>query len=218
MSTPSRDVRPRWERHAVGALVAVAALLGGFAWGLGEVVEEARTYADVHGLAADTTGDEATRAVLLVLVVVLVVAPERSHGGRGASRWCVGVTEGRLDGELAFTSAGPEDADTVVLLHGVGTTGWMWRRLAADLCPDMHVLVVDLPGHGASASRPWRSLADTVDAVADLVRSQAHDGRAHLVGLSLGGYVAVEMAAARAEMAPSATVSGVNVLPFPGPG
>ena len=118
---------------------------------------------------------------------------------------------------LSSTSAGPDGAATVVLLHGVGTTGWMWRRLVDDLSDDLHVLVVDLPGHGASASRPWRSLAETVGGVVDLVRSQAHDGRAHLVGLSLGGYVALELAAAHAELAPSATVSGVNVLPFPRP-
>lgn len=118
---------------------------------------------------------------------------------------------------LAFTSAGPAEATTCLLLHGVSKTGWMWRRLVEDLSADRHVLVVDLPGHGASASRPWRSLADTTAAIADVVSTEAHGGRAHLVGLSLGGYVALEVAAAHPDRIPSAVVSGVNVLPFPHP-
>lgn len=129
-------------------------------------------------------------------------------------------TLGELDRSregLAFSAAGSDDAATCLLLHGVGTTGWMWRRLVEALSSELHVLVVDLPGHGASASRPWRSLADTSAAVSELVATQAHSRRAHLVGLSLGGYVALEVAAARPDLVPSATVSGVNVLPFPRP-
>ncbi len=118
--------------------------------------------------------------------------------------------------DLAVHEAGPAGAPPVVLLHGVGTTGWMWRRLVADAA-DLRLLVVDLPGHGDSAGRPWVSLADTVAAVADLVGDRVPGGRAHLVGLSLGGYVATELAARHGDRVASALVSGVNVLPFPRP-
>jgi pimeloyl-ACP methyl ester carboxylesterase len=33
-----------------------------------------------------------------------------------------------VGGLLGYASAGDPDAPTVVLLHGVGTTSWMWRR------------------------------------------------------------------------------------------
>ena len=115
---------------------------------------------------------------------------------------------------LSVDEVGPPDADTVVLLHGVGTTGWMWRRLVDLVGADLHLLVVDLPGHGAT-SRPWFSMADTRSAVAEVIADRAHQGVAHLVGLSLGGYVAADLAADRPELVPSALVSGVNVLPFP---
>ena len=114
-------------------------------------------------------------------------------------------------------SSGPEDAPCVVLLHGVGTSGWMWQRLAAVLDRDLHVLVPDLPGHGRSNAQRWTSVADTVAALADLIAARAAHGRAHVVGLSLGGYIAAQLAADRPDVVDSAVLSGVSVLPFPHP-
>jgi pimeloyl-ACP methyl ester carboxylesterase len=54
--------------------------------------------------------------------------------------------------------------------------------------------------------------------VADLVRERGHGGVAHVVGLSLGGYVALDLAVAHPDLVVGAFVSGVNVLPFPRPG
>lgn len=117
---------------------------------------------------------------------------------------------------LAVTEHGDAVAPSVVLLHGLGTTGWMWQRTLPHLA-DLHCLVVDLPGHGAGNDRPWTTLDDTVDAVASLVAERAHGGTAAVAGLSLGGYVAARLAAARPDVVPSALVSGVSVLPFPRP-
>ncbi|MGN9811342.1 alpha/beta fold hydrolase [Micromonospora sp. BQ11] len=105
----------------------------------------------------------------------------------------------------------------VVLLHGAATSGWMWRGLAASLAEDLHVLVPDLPGHGRSNTRPWVSVADTVAAMADVIRSRSPRGRAHVVGLSLGGTIVVQLAASVPDVVESAIVSGVNVLPYPNP-
>ncbi|WNV83860.1 alpha/beta hydrolase [Umezawaea sp. Da 62-37] len=113
--------------------------------------------------------------------------------------------------------SGPRDAPGVVLLHGLSTSGWMWREQAAALVGDLHVLIPDLPGHGLSNDHPWVSLSDTVRVVADVIASRTPSGRAHVVGLSLGGYVAARLAADVPEVVESAIVSGVNVLPFPHP-
>ncbi|PPK92633.1 alpha-beta hydrolase superfamily lysophospholipase [Kineococcus xinjiangensis] len=121
------------------------------------------------------------------------------------------------DAPLAAQEAGRPGAPTVVLLHGVMASGWMWQRTVPLLEEEFHLLLVDLPGHGESRRRPWASLADTASAVADLVSARAADGTAHLVGTSLGGCVAVELAALRPDLVPAAVVSGVSVLPFPDP-
>lgn len=118
---------------------------------------------------------------------------------------------------LAVQESGPGEAPTVLLLHGVATSGWMWRHLVEALRDELHTLVLDLPGHGDSNRRAWISMGDTVTAVASVIAARAHGGVAHLVGLSLGGYVAADLAAARPEVVPSAIASGVSVLPFPRP-
>jgi pimeloyl-ACP methyl ester carboxylesterase/putative sterol carrier protein len=90
--------------------------------------------------------------------------------------------------------AGPRDGLPVVLLHGLGATNASLLPTLWDLAADHRVLAPDLPGHGASAA-PFGSydarffaswLGDYLDAVG--VES------AVLLGNSLGGRVALEVA------------------------
>jgi pimeloyl-ACP methyl ester carboxylesterase len=97
--------------------------------------------------------------------------------------------------------------ETLLFLHGGNVAGWMWRDLAASL-PDHHSLVPDLPGFGASNTEPWTTVAGVADSVAALIRDRAHDGRAHLVGLSLGAVVGTVLVARHPDLARSAMLTG----------
>ncbi|GAA4381832.1 alpha/beta fold hydrolase [Agromyces bauzanensis] len=97
----------------------------------------------------------------------------------------------------------------VVLVHGIRTSASMWRRQLAVLARhDIEAVAVDLPGHGARMDEPF-GLDDAMRVIDEAVGS----GRAGepgstiergddwnrtprlLVGLSLGGYLAIEYAA-----------------------
>ena len=91
----------------------------------------------------------------------------------------------------------------------------MWSEQAERLAQDFHVLIPDLPGHGSSADVPWLSIDDTAAQIAALIADRTATGRAHVVGLSLGGYVALALAASETRVVRSAIVSGVTVVPFP---
>jgi pimeloyl-ACP methyl ester carboxylesterase len=98
-----------------------------------------------------------------------------------------------------------------VLQQGFATTGWMWRRQVRDLSGGLRCLTVDLPGHGRSAETAWESLEVTAKQVAEVIEGTV-GGRASVVGMSLGGYVAAVLAASRPDLVPSAIVSGVSVV------
>jgi pimeloyl-ACP methyl ester carboxylesterase len=109
---------------------------------------------------------------------------------------------------------GSPDAPAIVFLHGAGISGWMWTDQVAALSDRYRCVTVDLPGNGASHRIEWTSLADTAEAVAAIIGAVA--GRAHVVGLSLGGYLTLELLARHPSLVDSAVVSGVTTAPLRG--
>ena len=87
------------------------------------------------------------------------------------------------------------DAETVVLIHGFAGSKEHWIRLVRYLPPRYRVLVPDLPGHGDNAPDTTciYSIAYLTDAVAALIDEQAN-AHVYLVGNSLGGRIAAELA------------------------
>jgi pimeloyl-ACP methyl ester carboxylesterase len=110
--------------------------------------------------------------------------------------------------------SGPADAPAIVFLHGIGASGWMWWQQVPAF-PDHLRLTVDLPGHGRSRGTPWTSLEDTAELVADVIGARSATGRAHLVGLSLGGHVALAVLEHRPDVVDRAVISGVTAEPWP---
>jgi 3-oxoadipate enol-lactonase len=95
---------------------------------------------------------------------------------------------------LGYDFAGPAEAPVVVLGPSLGTTRAMWDPQHAVLCQRFRVLRFDLLGHGGSAvpAGPY-----TVDQLAGEVLSLLKGiERFHYVGLSLGGMIGMELAAA----------------------
>jgi pimeloyl-ACP methyl ester carboxylesterase len=90
----------------------------------------------------------------------------------------------------------------------------MWWMQTAAL-NDFHCLNVDLPGHGRSNQVAWVSLADTAGHIATIIQARGQNQRAHLVGLSLGGYVALAFLERYAGLAGRVVISGVTAAPWP---
>ena len=89
---------------------------------------------------------------------------------------------------------GPESGVPILLIHGFGADMKAWMFNQAALAEDRPVYALDLPGHGGSE----KAVADgSAAAYAGLVRDYMDVvgiGRAHVVGHSLGGAIAVELA------------------------
>lgn len=100
----------------------------------------------------------------------------------------------------------------LLLIHGFGASTDHWRKNIAELQTDFNVWAIDLLGFGRSAKPDW-------DYGGDLWRDQIHDfiqtviGQPAVVaGNSLGGYVAISVAAQQPE-----SVVGAVLLNGAGP-
>lgn len=86
--------------------------------------------------------------------------------------------------------------EPLVLIHGFSATGSVWQPLLDTLERDHEVLAVNLAGHVGGPELPEGaevSVAALVDAV-ERDMDQAGFQTAHLVGNSLGGWIALELA------------------------
>jgi len=94
---------------------------------------------------------------------------------------------------VAYTAAG-EGSGAVVLIHGWGGDRSVWSAQVENLAPDYRVVAIDLGGHGESgrAREAWTvaALARDVEAVLDELELASFV----LVGHSMGGAVALEVA------------------------
>lgn len=104
-----------------------------------------------------------------------------------------------------------EGPATMLLLHGMGATGAVWRGVVAELgvCWAGRVMVCDLPGHGASARLDDYSFGAVA---ATLARAVSANGPVVVVGHSFGGYVALLLASGEYGLEVTAAVAtGVKV-------
>lgn len=98
---------------------------------------------------------------------------------------------------LAYTRTG--DGPPLVLLHALGSFRQAWDPVVPALAAVADVVAVDLPGFGESPPLPdgvEPSPAAIALAVADLLDELGLDAP-HVAGNSLGGWVALELAAVR---------------------
>lgn len=85
----------------------------------------------------------------------------------------------------------------LVLVHGLGSAGTIWKTLVPQLVESFTVYAIDLPGHGDAPLRDDeemdpRSLAQ---AIVDYLANDLGVESMHVAGNSLGGWIALEMAA-----------------------
>lgn len=101
------------------------------------------------------------------------------------------------DEQRPVSVCGPSHAPTLLLIHGSTVTQAMWRPQVEALAGEFRILTLDLPGHGVNGALPF-----TMDgAVAQIESTLTTAARPPVivVGISLGGYVAIAHAARHPE-------------------
>lgn len=114
-------------------------------------------------------------------------------------------------GSLSYLSwTGPADGTPILFLHPVNTAAAAWEAVAAELAGQRPMVAVDYRGHGDSEPHgpyfPANYAADAAS-VLDALRIES----AHVVCGSIGGAVAVELAAMSRGRVASITAFGATL-------
>ena len=122
------------------------------------------------------------------------------------------MTAGPVAATPPWLAVGPANAPAIVFLHGTRLTRAQWLPQVRRLSDRFRCIAVDLPGHGARAGEPF-TMAGASDAVVAAIEAEAPAGRAVIVGLSLGGYVAIETAERCPERVAGLVLAGCSAEP-----
>ncbi|MFO7679057.1 MAG: alpha/beta fold hydrolase [Chloroflexota bacterium] len=116
---------------------------------------------------------------------------------------------------MYFQEAGNSAHETILFLHGGDVAGWMWQPQLEAFQEQYHCLMPDLPGFGQSNQIPWQSFIDTAEQLADLIRERGRNGRSHIVGLSMGGHLALHLLQTAPDLVDKVVLSCTAVHPYP---
>jgi pimeloyl-ACP methyl ester carboxylesterase len=100
-------------------------------------------------------------------------------------------------GEIAYTELG--DGPAALFVHGIGTSGLLWRHVIDDLRDTSRCIAIDLPLHGGTPSRDDLSVTALAQVAADLCDALGL-AQVDVVGNDTGGAVAQLVAARRPDL------------------
>lgn len=118
------------------------------------------------------------------------------------------------DAQLYYEEAG--QGTPLVLLHGHSFDRRMWNPQLVELARHYRVIRYDMRGYGRSSLPVEGQEFLHADDLYRLLQA-LHIAKAHLVGLSLGGFVAVDFMALHPEAARSVVSCSGSIYPRPGP-
>ena len=120
------------------------------------------------------------------------------------------------DQQVYVRSTPDKTGEPALCVHGLAGSSRNWTDLIDLLRPRLDCEALDLPGFGDSPPRPDRrySIAALAQTVAAFIESRDH--KVHLIASSLGGAVAVKLAATRPDLIRTLTLIS-PALPDPRP-
>lgn len=115
--------------------------------------------------------------------------------------------------DLFFKETGKENKESVVFIHGGGLSGWMWDKQLGGFT-DYHCLVPDLPEHGKNRDVVPFTMETAAEQIIELIKDRAHNKKAHIIGISLGGQLVIQILGMAPEIVGHAVISGTVVRKY----
>ncbi len=102
------------------------------------------------------------------------------------------------------------DKPTIVMLHGYSADKGVWLRFARHLSDDFNIIIPDLAGHGDTGfNKEWSYTGPAQAARVVSLMDRLQIQNAHIIGNSMGGFIAAHFA----RLYPERTISATLVDP-----
>lgn len=105
-------------------------------------------------------------------------------------------------------------SEWLLMIHGAGGSTRTWKRQIGDLGQHFNLLVIDLPGHGASAKTSDQHESYTFDSIGHLIWNVVEHlniEKVHVLGVSLGAIIALNIETLYADRVKSFVLAGAIV-------
>lgn len=111
--------------------------------------------------------------------------------------------------EIHWEYFGQGDREAFVLLNGLAMHTKAWYGFVPRLRPDFDVLLYDYPGQGQSSARDVPYFIPHIASYLAAILDHLALGRVHVMGVSYGGFIALDFARLFQERLHTLTVSGI---------
>jgi pimeloyl-ACP methyl ester carboxylesterase len=112
--------------------------------------------------------------------------------------------------DLYFKETGPKNAEAIIFLHGSAMAGWIWDEQIKEF-DDYHCIVPDLPEHGKSINIKPFTINKSAEMISEIIRNHTSNGKAHLIGISLGSQIILKILSKNPELVDHAIISGALI-------
>ena len=106
----------------------------------------------------------------------------------------------------------PTDAPPLLIVPGLFGSARNWGVIARRLSDDRQVIAVDMRNHGDSPWYPGHSYADLAGDLAEVI--EAHGGRAAVLGHSMGGKAAMQLALTEGDLVAQLIVADIAPVAY----
>lgn len=113
---------------------------------------------------------------------------------------------------MQYLEFGPDQKETILLLHGGGLSWWNYREQAALLKDRYRVILPILDGH-AGSDRPFTTIEDNAAEIVSFIDERFGGSVLLLGGLSLGAQIALEILSERIDICDYALIESAAVIP-----
>src|SRR6266853_3340371 len=110
------------------------------------------------------------RALVVSMMLAIFQLPAHAHGKERPVEYSTFYRKIQIDGlSIFYREAGPKDAPTLLLLHGLPSSSRMFEPLFSRLSDRYHLVAPDYPGFGHSNSPDPKKFAYTFDHIAEIM-------------------------------------------------